>query len=408
METRWSDLDQDQLDLARVAKQLTDEVVHPYVATSRDHEWSAPPQDRVPRQILDAVGEVGLRSLGLPPVAGGKGRVPVLSHVIVAEELARGEASLIDILLQGWKVGTLLSVHAQPAVAERHLSRFAVEPSFLFSHCSTESQGSSDRWIGRDVPQAAMTTTAAEVDGGWVIDGQKQFITNGPDASLYVVYATTRAGEVPSRGTSSFIVAPDTAGFRVGEVHEKIGGRLFNNAELIFERCQVPADHLLVRDSALGSSGRAFPGSKVIIAAQALGLAQAALEAAGNFARERVQGGVPILHHQAIATRLADMAIRVESTRAFVRHAARSIDSQAPHRRSLSFMAKVLAAECAFEVARQAVEIHGGFGVMRHVGVERLLRDASLFFHLDGTNDIHRFRVIRELYGEAAGSYTAD
>lgn len=241
-----------------------------------------------------------------------------------------------------------------------------------------------------------------------MLNGRKQFVTNGPDASLYVVYATTRPGEPPSRGTSSFIVTPDTPGFRVGEIHEKMGGRLFNNAELILVDAAVAADHLLIRDSAAGTSGRTFPGSKVVIAAQAVGLAQAALEASFAFAGKRVQGGVPIVRHQAIATRLADMATAVESTRAFVRHAARSIDARAPHRRALSFMAKVRAAETAFEVARQAVEIHGGLGVMRHAGVERLLRDAALFFHLDGTNDIHRFRIVKELVGEGAGSYTAD
>lgn len=408
MQTRWSDLDQEQVQLAQNASEVVDSVVAPHVASSRDEEWAAPPSERVPWAVLEALDRVGLRTLGLPRSAGGTGPVPVLSQVVVAEELARGEPSLIDILLQGWKVGTLLAAHAQEQVAERYLSRFAGDPTFLFSHCSTEPHGSSDRWLGRDVPEAAMRTTAEQHGDGWRLNGRKQFITNGPDASLYVVYATTRPGEPPSRGTSSFLVTPDTPGFRVGDIHEKMGGRLFNNAELIFEDSTVAADHLLIRDLAAGSSGGVFPGSKVIIAAQALGLAQGALEAAFRFAGERVQGGAPIVRHQAIAIRLADMATLVESTRAFVRHVARSIDARAPHRRALTFMAKVRAAETAFEVARQTVEIHGGLGVMRHAGVERLLRDATLFFHLDGTNDIHRFRIMKELFGEAAGDYTAD
>jgi alkylation response protein AidB-like acyl-CoA dehydrogenase len=408
MESRWHGLESDQRRLAEQAHALVDDVVTPYVEASREAEWNAPPSRRVPWELLRAVDEAGLRTLGLPTLAGGQGAVPVLSHVVVAEELARGESSLIDILLQGWKVGTIVAAHGVPTVAERHLSRFASDPTFLFSHCSTEPHGSSDRWLGRDVPDAAMATVAEERHGNWVIDGRKQFITNGSDASLYVVYATTTAGVPPSRGTSSFIVTPDAPGFRVGAVHETVGGRLFNNAELILAGCTVPGDHLLVRDTAAGTSGRVFPGSKVIIAAQAVGVAQAAFEAAAGFARHRVQGGGPILRHQAVATRLADMAIRVESARAMVHHAARAVDSGAPHRRSLTFMAKVLATETAFEVARQGVEIHGGLGVMREAGVERLLRDATLFLHLDGTNDIHRFRVVKELFGAEAGTYTQD
>lgn len=408
METRWIDLDRPQLRWAEAAREVVESVVVPHVISSRDEEWAAPPSERVPWSVLEALDQAGLRTLGLSHSGGGTGPVPVLTHVVVAEELARGETSLVDILLQGWKVGTLLAAHAREEVTDHYLGRFALDPAFLFSHCSTEPHGSSDRWLGRDVPEAAMRTTARPVADGWILNGRKQFITNGPDASLYVVYATTRPGEPPSRGTSSFLVTRDTPGFSVGEVHEKVGGRLFNNAELIFEDSIVAPDHLLILDAAAGSSGRAFPGSKAIIAAQAVGLAQAALEAAFRFAGERVQGGAPILRHQAIATRLADMATLVESTRAFVRHAARCIDARSPHRRALTFMAKVKAAETAFQVARQAVEIHGGLGVMRSAGVERLLRDATLFFHLDGTNDIHRFRIVQELFGEAAGSYAAD
>ncbi|MGH8911994.1 MAG: acyl-CoA dehydrogenase family protein, partial [Acidimicrobiia bacterium] len=215
----------------------------------------------------------------------------------MAEELARGESALIDIILQGWKVGQILAAHGGAEVRRHWLGRFAAEPRLLFSHCSSEPQGSSDRWLNHDVPEAAMRTTAVRDDSGWVINGRKQFITNGPDASLYVVYATTTPGVVPSQGTSSFLVPPDTPGFTIGETHEKMGGRLFNNAELVFEDCRVTDDHLLILDEAGGTSGRTFPVSKAIIGAQAVGLAQAAYEAAAGFATRRVQGGRPIIQH---------------------------------------------------------------------------------------------------------------
>ncbi|HJR91637.1 MAG TPA: acyl-CoA dehydrogenase family protein, partial [Acidimicrobiia bacterium] len=402
--TRWFDLDEARLDLAQRAHRFVEERVRRYQRLYPDAEWSAP-ESRVPWELLDDLDGTGLRTLGLPGEAGGSGPVDTLTYVVVAEELARGESALIDIVLQGWKVGSIVATHAGAEVRRLWLGRFAAEPRLLFSHCSSEPQGSSDRWLNHDVPEAAMRTTAVRDGSGWVINGRKQFITNGPDSSLYVVYATTTPGVVPSQGTSSFLVPRDTPGFTIGETYEKTGGRLFNNAELIFENCRVTDDHLLILDGASGTSGRTFPASKAIIAAQAVGLAQAAYEAAADFAISRVQGGRPIIQHQAVALRLAEMATRIEAARALVRQAAVAIDRKASHRRPLAYMAKVAAGETAFEVARQAVELHGGLGVMRHAGVERLLRDATLFFHLDGTNDIHRFRIIKDLFPESAGAY---
>lgn len=405
MESRWFDLDDHEIRRAERAKQFVDERVKPYVIDHRDDEWNAQPAARVPYDLLDGLDAIGLRTLGLPEEAGGDGPVDVLSYVVVAEELARGESALIDIILQGWKVGAIVARHAPDKLGREWLGRFAKDPGFLFSHCSSEPQGSSDRWLGYDVPEAAMSTRAEPRDGGWVLNGRKQFITNGPDAALYVVYATTSLGRPPSQGTSSFVVLPDTDGFTIGQVHEKMGGRLFNNAELVFEECWVPADHLLIEDTAMGTSGKVFPGSKAIIAAQAVGLAQAAFEDTVSFVSVREQGGRPIVEHQAVATRLSNMAMAIESARALVRQAARAVDAGASHRRSLSYMAKVVASEMAFEVARQSVELHGGLGVMRHGGVERHLRDATLFLHLDGTNDIHRFRIIKDLLPAVAGTY---
>ena len=290
METRWFDLDHERLELAGAAHRFVEQTVRPYVVAHRDDEWSAEPEERVPWELLDALDATGLRTLGLPPEAGGRGPVDALSYVVVAEELARGESSLIDLILQSWKVGSIVAAHADEEVRRHWLNRFASEPRFLLSHCSSEPHGSSDRWLNLDVPEAAMRTTAVWDGGEWLLNGRKQFITNGPDSSLYVVYATTTPGVEPSRGTSSFLVPRDTPGFAIGETYEKMGGRLFNNAELIFEDCRLPANHLLILDEAAGTSGRAFPASKAIIGAQAVGLAQAAYEAAVDFTTTRVQG----------------------------------------------------------------------------------------------------------------------
>ncbi len=396
MESRWAQLPESDRAWAERAKGFVDEYVHPWVHARRDDEWSAAPDQRVPWELIEEADRQGLRTMGLfdeaiePP--------STLGFAAVCEELARGESALIDILLQGWKVNSIIDGHAAPHLRDHWVGRYLAEPRLVYSHCSTEPQGSSDRWLGYDHPDVAMRTTAELRDGEWVLNGRKQYITNGPDSGLYVVYATTTPGAKPSEGTSNFLVPRDTPGLRIGKVFEKMGGRLFNNAELILEDCRVPEDHLLIRDSAAGTSARRFPGSKVYIAAQALGLAQAAYEDAVRYVHDRVQGRRPIIGHQAVAMRLADMAIRIESTRSLVHRAARAFDVEAPDRRVLRDMAKVSAAETAFEVARQTVELHGGLGVMREGGVERHLRDATLFLHLDGTNDIHRLRIIESLF----------
>ena len=404
-EPRWSGLADDDLTWGRRTRDFVERSVTPYVESHRDEEWTARPADRVPWQLIDEADGLGLRTLTLPRDFGGSEVTSTLTLAVVAEELARGESALVDILLQGWKISAIVNGAAAPSRRQHWLERFANEPRLLCSHCSTEPQGSSDRWLGVDTPEAAMRTRAERSDDGWVLDGGKQFITNGSDAELYIVYATTQPGAPPSQGTSSFLVPRGTPGFTVGRVFEKLGGRLFNNAELAFENCRLPADHLLIEKTAAGSSARFFPHSKVVIAAQAVGVAQAAFERAVQFSQTRVQGGKPIVQHQLVAARLADMATDIEVTRAFVRHAARMVEARAPSRRSLAYMAKLHAGEMVFRVARSAVELHGGLGVMRHAGIDRYLRDATLFLHLDGTNDIHRLKVATELFGQSPATY---
>ena len=404
-EARWAGLDDEHLTWARRTRDFVERTVTPYVDAHVDEEWTAAPADRVPWPLIDEADELGLRTLTLPREYGGSDVSGTLTLAVVAEELARGESALVDILLQGWKIMAIVNGTAADSVRDHWLGRFAAEPRLLCSHCSTEPQGSSDRWLGVDEPEAAMRTRAERSDDGWVLNGGKQFITNGSDAELYIVYATTRPGVRPSEGTSSFLVPRGTPGFTFGRVFEKIGGRLFNNAELVFSECRLPADHLLIEDTAAGTSAGFFPHSKVVIAAQAVGVAQAAFERTAEFAQTRVQGGKPIVQHQAVATRLADMATDIEVTRSFVRHAARMVELRAPTRRRLAYMAKLHAAEMVFRVARHAVELHGGLGVMRHAGIDRYLRDATLFLHLDGTNDIHRLKVATELFGQSPATY---
>jgi alkylation response protein AidB-like acyl-CoA dehydrogenase len=178
------------------------------------------------------------------------------------------------------------------------------------------------------------------------------------------------------------------------------------NAEIYLEDCIVPEDHLLVRDHALVEAGAYFSAGKVLNAARGIGIARAAVENTSVYVQDHIQGGKPIIEHQAIALRLAEMATLLETVRVFVYNAARALDIGSPNATLLGFMAKLYASETTFEICRHAMEIHGGSGAMREMGIEKHLRDSTILLHTDGTSDIHRFKIIKAMFPDTAGTYT--
>ena len=231
----------------------------------------------------------------------------------IAAELARGDSGLADKLVQNWKIAVLIAQFAPEHLQEHWFTRYMAEPQFLMAHCLTEPRGASDRWLPYNVPEVNMDTKAVLDGDHWVINGRKQFISNGYDATLYVVYANTDDSVAMAKGTSSFLVPRETPGLEVTACNETIGGRFMNNGEIVFDDCRIPADHLLVHNDALGKAGIYFRPGKVLVAAKSLGIGVGAYEDTVKFVHERVQGGRPIIEHQAVASRIADMATRLEA-----------------------------------------------------------------------------------------------
>jgi len=267
-----------------------------------------------------------------------------------------------------------------PDVASgRKLAAFAV----------TESTAGSD--IG------AIKTTAQKVEGGYLLNGTKQFITNGGEAELYTVIALTDK-EKGARGASAILVEKGTPGFSFGRKEKKMGIRASATRELVFEDCLVPAENIIGKEG-MGFivTLKLFDGSRPEIGAQAVGLAQGALEAAVAYARQRIQFGHPIISLQAVQHMLADMAIQVEAARALVYAAARTIDSGAKDFGMESAMAKVFASDVAMKVTTDAVQIFGGVGYMRDYPVEKMLRDAKITQIYEGTNQVLRNTIAIEL-----------
>ena len=401
-------LSEEQVLMRQSCRAFVDDVVIPFIRGNWQREWSMQPEARLPPEILAGAEEIGIRTLGVPEAFGGlelDRASEVQTFALIAEEIARGDSGLADKLVQNWKVSVLLRNLAPRHLQERWFKRLVADPQFLLAHCLTEPRGASDRWLPYNVPEAAMQTRAVQRDGEWVINGRKQFISNGYDAGLYVVYANTNPAVGMLQGTSSFLVPRDTPGLTVARCNETLGCRFMNNGEIVFEDCRVPADHLLVEGDALGKAGVYFRPGKIIQAAKNLGVGVRAFEVTADYVQNYVQGGRILIKHQAVALRLADMATRIEAVRALLGRAARAVDDDAADADTLCNMAKVYASEEILKVVQHAVELHGGNGMMLDFGIEKLFRDAAIFLHMDATVDISKMKIVKSMFPHTAGKY---
>ena len=401
-------LSEEQRLMRQSCRDFVDEVVTPFIRGNWQREWVMEPQNRLPPEILEGAEKVGIRTLGIPEEFGGMEldkATEVQTFAMISEEIARGDSGLADKLVQNWKVSVLLRNLAPRHLQQKWFKRLLDDPQFLLAHCLTEPRGASDRWLPYNVPEAAMATRAVKKNGEWVINGRKQFISNGYDAGLYVVYANTNPKVGMLQGTSSFLVPRDTPGLTVARCNETLGCRFMNNGELVFEDMRLPEDHLLVENDALGKAGIYFRPGKIIQAAKNLGVGVACFERTADYVQNYVQGGRILIKHQAVALRLADMATRIEAVRALLGQAARAVDDNAPDADALCNMVKVFASEEIFKVAQHALELHGGNGVMLDFGIEKLFRDAAIFLHMDATVDISRFKIVKALFPATAGAY---
>ena len=408
MDSFNKDLTEEQRLMKQSCRNFIDRVVAPFLREEWQREWNMDPAERLPDRILKAADDISIRTLGVPEKYGGVELNPeteIRSFAIIAEEIARGDSGLADKLVQNWKVAVLLRNLAAEHLQKKWFTRLVEEHGLLFAHCLTEPKGASDRWLPYNVPEAAMDTIAQKIDGGWKINGRKQFISNGFDAGLYVVYANTRPGSGMLEGTSSFLVPRETPGLEVVRCNETIGCRFMNNGEIYFSDCYVLYDHLLCEGEALSKAAVYFRPGKIIQAAKNLGVGVSAFEKTSLFVQTYERGGKMLIKHQAVASRLADMATRITAVRTLLNQAAYSVDTRSSDSDVLCNMAKVYASQEILKVCQNALELHGGMGAMLDVGIEKLYRDATIFLHMDATVDISHFKIVKAMFPETAGRY---
>jgi alkylation response protein AidB-like acyl-CoA dehydrogenase len=340
------------------------------------------------------MGALGLLGMLVPERWGGVG-ADAVSLAVALEEIAAGDASCATIMSGHNSVGCMpLSVFGTDAQKQRFLVPMA-RGEMLSAFCLTEPQGGSDA--------GALTTRARRVGDDYVLSGTKQFITTGSNADVAIVFAVTDP-ERGRKGISAFIVPTDTPGYVVGRRESKMGQHASDTCQIHFEELRLPAD------LRLGDEGQGYrialsnlEGGRIGIAAQAVGIARAALEAAQAYARERVTFGKPIIEHQAVGFRIAAMATRVEAARQLTLHAAQLRDQGRPCLME-ACMAKLVASEAAEWVCSEAIQVHGGYGYLCDYPVERLYRDARICRIYEGTNDIQHIVILRELESRRQGA----
>ncbi|RKR43399.1 acyl-CoA dehydrogenase family protein [Paraburkholderia sp. BL17N1] len=373
-------LDQDHLMVRDALRTFVREAITPHAAA-----WDR--ERTFPKDVHRQLAELGAYGVLVPEAYGGAG-MDALALALILEEIAAGDGGTSTaISVNNCPVCSILLTFGNDAQKRDWLTPLA-RGEMLGAFCLTEPQAGSDA--------SALRTTATRDGDAYVLNGVKQFITSGKNGNLAIVMAVTdkAAGK---RGISAFIVPTDTKGYVVARVEDKLGQHSSDTAQIIFEDCRVPAANLI------GAEGEGYrialsglEGGRIGIAAQSVGMARAAFEAALSYAKERESFGAPLFSHQAVQFRLADMATQLEAARQLIWHAASLKDAGQPCLTEAA-MAKLFASEAAERICSAALQIHGGYGYLSDFPVERIYRDVRVCQIYEGTSDIQKILIARGL-----------
>ena len=345
-------------------------------------------EEKFPEDVMKKAFEAGFLTCNVPVEYGGGG-LSDLEMAVISEELAWGCAGMYTTMMANSLAFTPIILFGNEEQKKRFLTQFTQKMGFA-SYCLTEREAGSDT--------SAIKTIARKDGSEYVINGSKCFITNGGVASLYVVFANA-APEKGARGLTAFVVPRETPGITIGKIEDKMGHRASNTAEIFFEDVRVPEENILGRVGyGFLIAMRTFDRTRAAVGAAGVGVARAALEYAIDYAKTRIQFGKPIATFQAIAFKIAQMAMEIEAARLLVWKAAWLVDQGKPCGLN-SAMAKCFGSDIAMKTTLEALQIFGGYGYMKDYPIEKLVRDAKLLQIYEGTNEIQRLVISREVIG---------
>lgn len=377
-----SELSDDQTLIRDTAREFARDVLAP-AAALHDRDAS------FPKESIQLMGELGFFGMLVPEEFGGAD-TDQLSYAMALEEIAVGDGAVSTIMSVHNSVGCAPVLNFGTDEQKRRWLPGMATGETLAAFCLTEPGAGSDA--------SSLSTTAKETADGYVLNGVKQFITSGSTAGLAIVFARTSEGK---RGLSAFLVPTDNPGYNVSTVERKLGQRASDTCQITLDECQLPHDALL------GEIGQGYSialsnleGGRIGIASQAVGMARAAYEHALEFAKNRTAFGKAIVEHQAIAFKLADMATQIDAARLLVHRAATLREAGEPCLTQAS-MAKLFASEMAEKVCSEAIQIHGGYGYLNDYPVERIARDVRVCQLYEGTSEVQRMVISRNLIADS-------
>tara|TARA_Y100000590_G_scaffold459578_1_gene617023 strand:- start:11355 stop:12569 length:1215 start_codon:yes stop_codon:yes gene_type:complete len=385
---------EEQKAILESVRKFVDDVVKP---KSAELDAMATPEERYCGEIVKAANDLGLRTMTLSEKYGGLS-ADSLTTAMVVEELAIGDVGVSVVMAQTMKLASIMEKALNEDQAERALVPFVEDPTAVLGIGITEPDNASNYFLPYPTP---FRTTAEKVDGGYVINGMKHFISNGNRSSFYLLFVQTEKGKPMLEGTTCFLLERGREGFTIGRVHDKMGESLANNAELIFQDCFIPDENIV------GEIGKGFqllqkffPSSNSYAAASCLGVGGALYDKAEQWAKIRIQGGRPLIEHDGIRAQLAEMRMLLDASRSYTHRACYLADHQEQGWDwTLGALPKAMASQAVWKIATWTMEIHGGHGYMKEFGVEKLLRDAAGWLHSDGVNRTLFLKAANFMYG---------
>ena len=381
------ELTQEQKDLRDTVHEFARDVIRPAAPEFDEKE-------ETPWSIMRQAHSLGLDTYQYPEQFGGGGITDMVTQMIVIEEMAWGCAGIATAISATSLCATAIQKCGTPEQRAKYLPMFC-DPSrvVLGAFGLTEAEAGSD--------VSALRTTATRVEGGWLLNGSKRFISNGGIADIHVIFATIDA-RLGWKGIQAFVVDPGNPGLQAGIKERKLGVRASHTGEVILEDCFVPSENLLGGENGQGGFGilKTLESTRPGVGAAAVGIGRAGLEYALEYALQRKTFGKPIAAHQAIAFKLADMATEIDAARLLIWRAAWTANQGLPFAREAS-MAKLKAGDVAMRVTDEAIQILGGYGYIRDFPVEKWHRDAKIYQIWEGTAEIQRLVIAREITGRA-------
>jgi alkylation response protein AidB-like acyl-CoA dehydrogenase len=381
---------EEQIALRDLARDFFEKEVRPVMA---EIDARPNPKDCYPADLVRKASEIGLRTLVLPEEYGGVA-ADATTRALVLATMCEVEAGTAKILSQCWKVSQLIVEAGTEYQKKKFLTEFAADPDYVCSILMTEPNAGSDNILPYNAPGAGVALTAVREGDSYILNGTKHMSSLVSFSKLLLVYARTDRSRPVRQGTSTFLVPWDLPGISYGQVHNKTGFRLYPNGETFFDRVRVSKEYMIGEENVgFDTFSQIFRGS-LEIPAMYLGICKAMYRIVLEHARQRVQGGRPIIEHQSIGIMLSEIVLMIDTLEGYLWDTARHLQNDDEFDVKKTRFGKIYSCDCVVKIMLLGLDILGGSGIMRDHPMEKLARDALTFLHGDGTNSINKLRVV--------------